>query len=55
MPVHRVAMKDLESEIARIEETETITASFPSGDGAAIVFTEPKRSKRAKAGEVETR
>ena len=44
-------MVDVETEVERIEKTERVISTSPSGDGAVLVFTEPKRG----SGGVEKR
>lgn len=54
MPVHRVALTDLEATVAKIEETERIVSTSPSGDGALIVVTETRRERAAGGKETRT-
>ncbi len=45
MPVHRVALDDLETEFAKIEKTERVIATEWSVDGAILIFTEAKQNR----------
>jgi len=53
MPVHRIALAELEERVAEIEKSERIVAVDTCGDGAVLVVTEP--SRRARPGDKETR
>lgn len=53
MPVHRVPTADgiTEGVVRTIEKDHRIIAVVPSGDGAVLIFTEPKQGRPAKARE----
>lgn len=48
LPVHRVAVEDVEDAIAAIQRTEKIITSAAIGDGALLVITEKKIGRPAK-------
>jgi hypothetical protein len=54
MPVHRVPVSEVEAFVADLEQRERIVSTEVVGDGAVLIFTEPKDQRRAP-GEQETR
>lgn len=55
MPVHRVLIADVEIRLNEIEATERVVSVTGAGDGAVLVFTEARDSRRLKPGQPENR
>lgn len=53
---HRLSVDNVEADVARIPDDRRVVAAVNAGDGAVIVFTEPREPRRsAKPGEAEQR